>query len=153
VFLILLTALGLAFVTGPDWPLRKRSEFLLCLWLAAGLGLLAACAHPTFYLYFVTTIPYLSVLAGAGLYALACQIWAPRRGLGIFLALAGIYFASPLKMIYRELPYRKWTWPYYDALAKEVQRLTPKGGRAYVENQHVYVISRLPFPPGLENYH
>ena len=159
VLLISLAALGLAFITGPDWPRRTRSEFLLCLWLAAGLALVAAGAHPTFPAYFVTTLPFLGVLAGVGLYAVASRIWAPRRGHAVFLALAFLYVMTPLKMIvplkalYRDPSSLEWTWRYYEALAKKVQELTPKDSRVYATRQHFFVASRRPFLPGRESYH
>ena len=71
---------GLVFVLRhTSWPRALKAEFYLCAWLAGGLSLEVAFAHPTFARYFLLAVPFLSIPAAAGLYAAASRLLASRR--------------------------------------------------------------------------
>src|SRR4029078_395437 len=48
-------------------------EFRLALWLAFGLALFNAITHPTFERYFVFLVPFVSILAVAGLFTIGSR--------------------------------------------------------------------------------
>ena len=74
---------------GPDWCLRgcsscvlaatgrqnQRAEFYLCGWLALALGVHISSAHPTFQRYYLLALPFVVILAAAGLYFLTARLY------------------------------------------------------------------------------
>jgi len=79
----LLAVFGLLYVVRrSDWPRALKAEFYLCAWLAAALSAWVGRAHPTFARYFVLTVPFVTILAVVGLYAVAsaCSERTARGG-------------------------------------------------------------------------
>jgi 4-amino-4-deoxy-L-arabinose transferase-like glycosyltransferase len=80
--LALLAAAGLWFlIRRSDWDRERREEIYLSLWLALGLSVELATAHPTFERYFLLMVPFVVVPAIAGLYAVGIQLLGPGRPL------------------------------------------------------------------------
>ncbi len=57
--------------------LWRRAEFWLCLWLALAIGAQNLLAHPTFPMYFVFMIPFLTVLAVLGFCGVVERLGTP----------------------------------------------------------------------------
>ena len=70
---------GLVYVVRQSgWPQALKAEFYLCGWLALALSAEVGRAHPTFARYFLLTVPFLAILAVAGLFALSRAFEADR---------------------------------------------------------------------------
>ena len=73
----LLAVFGLLYVVRrTGWSHASKAEFYLCAWLAAGLSAEIGRAHPTFTQYFLLIVPFLAVLAVAGLYAIGYRAFS-----------------------------------------------------------------------------
>ncbi len=138
----LLAVAGVFYVAKrSSWDRRTRSVFYLCAWLA-----IAECAHlslgrPTFERYFMFTVPFLSVLAAAGLYGLAPNgKWA--------LVLPGVLMSLGLaKALYEQRD--AFVWSDFQAIANKVEQVTPRNG-TLLADEHIYFLTRRPPPSGME---
>jgi hypothetical protein len=74
-----LAVVGLLLVWKGPWERAIRAEFWLCAWLAAAEIVFIANGHPNFEQYYVFTVPFLSILACAGLYAVVSRLAAADR--------------------------------------------------------------------------
>jgi len=71
----LLAVFGLLYIARRSaWRARCGRSFYLCAWLAAALSVWVGRAHPTFARYFLLTVPFLAILAVAGLYAIVSRV-------------------------------------------------------------------------------
>ena len=144
----LLALAGLFFLRKQAaWERRRRAEFYLCAWLSGALVLYIATAHPTFQRYFIFAVPFCSVLAGVGLYAVGSRLASPARpfwpttGLGILLALSlgrGLFANRD-----------STTWKHYEEISSKIRELTPPGANLYADEQVYFLLRRTP-PPGME---
>ncbi len=149
--MVLLAGLGLMFLTQPgEWLARRQKELYLCLWLALGLAVLPAVANPTFSGYFLLLIPFLSMLAAVGFYAIGIRFWAPRRPMWLVLAVAGFLVLGTAKWFFQQRSMFQFRWQNYERIANEVNRVTPKEDLLYASPEIYFAARRLP-PPGLEN--
>jgi hypothetical protein len=136
----LLSAGGLAFVRfRSGWKRAQRAEFYLCAWLAAALMAHISQAHPTFERYYMLAVPFLAILAAAGLYALGSR-WTVA-------ALAVVMTAGLAKTISEENAY---SWPVLEPLAREVDRVTPPGAPVLAD-EHIYFLTHRMPPSGMEH--
>jgi hypothetical protein len=143
-----LLALGglLYMVRQSGWPHRVKVEFYLCAWLAAALAAEVGRAHPTFARYFLLTVPFLAVLAVAGLFALsrAFEVAGPRWP----VAVAALLFTLGLtKALYerREMD----NWGTYERLAAKLDQVTPPNAPVFAVEPLYFLTRRRP-PPGYE---
>ncbi len=144
----LLAGLGLCFISAKRvWNRERRAEFYLCGWLALALGLYLFTAHPTFARYFLFAVPFLALLATAGLYAIVSGVdvlggprW-PVLILGLVLAVG----------LGEEMYERRddHSWPQLERLARKVDQVTAPQG-ALLADEHIYFLTRRPPPPGME---
>ena len=131
---------GLLFVKyRSEWPRERRAEFYLCGWLAGVLIVHISNAHPTFAQYYMLAVPFLAILAAAGIYALAAS-WRPVAALGVILA------AGLAKTIAQE---NAWTWSYIEPVAGQVERVTPPGAPILADENIYFLTHRTP-PEGME---
>lgn len=131
-------------------PGRRRAEFQLSLWLAAGLALQNALAHPTFPMYFVFLVPFLTAPGVLGFYAVLERLGDAKlkrravAGLVVVLALCLGNTIADSRGYY--------TWPELEEVAAKVRQVTPEGGAVFAPEQ-IYFLGRLAVPPGMEFYH
>ena len=131
---------GLLFVKyRSQWPRERRAEFYLCGWLAGVLMLHISNAHPTFPQYYMLAVPFLAILAAAGVYAIGAS-WRP------VIALALILAAGLAKTIAQE---NAWTWSYIEPVAKQVERVTPPGAPILADENIYFLTHRTP-PEAME---
>jgi hypothetical protein len=96
-------------------------------------------AHPTFHQYYMLAVPFLAILASAGLYALGRSYWP-------VIALAVVMVAGLAKTISEEDAY---TWPKLEPVARLVDRVTPPGV-PIVADEPIYFLTRRTPPSGHE---
>ena len=151
--LMVLSAIGLAFmVRRRDLDRRRRSEFYLCAWLTIVLSAYVAAPRPTFSFYFVLLTPFLSILAALGLHTIRSQSWLSKRSvwtltaLGVFVYLMGLGWQT--YGMRREI--LGADHKTIEAVAREVNRVTPPDGWVFAFEQVYFEARRLP-PPGMEN--
>ncbi len=91
----LLAIAGLLFIRfQSNWTKPQRAEFYLCGWLALALDVYISTAHPTFQRYYLFSLPFLAILAAAGLYSVSTRLYAPNRPFWPILALVSRLFAG-----------------------------------------------------------
>jgi hypothetical protein len=138
---------GLVYVVRQSgWPHRLKAELYLCAWLAAALSAEVGRAHPTFTRYFLLTVPFLAILAVAGLFALS-RAFVAERPLWPVLLVAVLFVLGLAKTLYerREMD----TWSVYQRLAAKVDRVTPPN-EAIFALEPLYFLTRRRPPPGYE---
>jgi hypothetical protein len=129
------------------WESSERAEFYLAGWLALGLGLFIATAHPTFERYFILMVPFVSILAMAGLYAAGSRLAGPDRpwvSAAVVMALIAFVFA---RMQYDNRD--DTTWYDYAKIAKQAGDVTPAQARLYADEPVYFILQRTP-PAGME---
>ncbi len=146
----LLAVFGLLYVARRSrWPHALKAEFYLCAWLAAALCAWVGRAHPTFARYFLLTVPFLTILAVAGLYAIVSRVLEPDRALWP-VVLVSVLFALGLgKSLYER---REYNWSPYERLARKVDQVTPRNALLFAD-EPIYFLTRRTPPPGFELYY
>ena len=144
----LLAVAGLLFVARKtNWAHPLRSEFYLCAWLAGGMALEIGIAHPTFSWYFVLTVPFLAILAIAGLETIATRLYRPDKPFWAVTLLA-IMLAFGLGRALRD-DSDDMNWPTMQTIAQKVLDVTPPGGSIWAGEQFFFLTHRAP-PDGME---
>ncbi len=127
------------------WERQVKAEFYLCAWLAAGLSAELSRAHPTFSQYFLLIVPFVAVLAVAGLYAIVPdKIQWP-------VALLGVLFVLGLgRALYDDSD--SSTWSVYQRLADRVEQVTAPDALVFADEPIYFLTKRTP-PAGFELYY
>ncbi len=146
--LVLLAIFGVVFVkvrSGWDWSLHR--EIYLAGALSLALSAEAATAHPTFSRYFVFTVPFLSIAAVAGLYAIGSRVLDPSRPWWpvIVVLLIGVFGFARTLFDRRDM----YRWQDYEILARKIVGITPPGGQILADDHIYFVLHRKP-PAGFE---
>lgn len=143
----LLAALGALFVAKTDWDRTQRAEFYLCGWLAVATAAELCVARPTFQRYFLFVVPFLAILASAGLYLILLRMYNPERPVLAVLVLTVLTSLGLAKSLYekREL----YPWTYMEEIARKVDEVTPPGGKLWADEQIYFLTKRRP-PSGME---
>ena len=137
----------LSLTDARKWDTRQRAELYLCAWLAAGLAVSSACAHPTFAQYFILLTPFVSILAALGLYSLGSSLWPARKAGWVVLATVGLFCMHA----YQLRPYLYPCWRQLEAVAQAIDEVVPQTGEFYSPYESVYFAARRMPPSGLEN--
>lgn len=139
---ILLALYGLWFVVyRSGWDRARRAEFYLCGWLAAAIGgYLSLAVHPAFRQYFIFAVPFVIILASAGLYRLAGERRALVYGLVALVALA---------LVKRVVEKNDYSWMDLEGIAAKVDQVTPPGAPMVADEQIYFLTGRRP-PSGME---
>jgi len=144
----LLAVGGLLFVARrSQWPRAQRAEFYLCGWLGAALIVHIASGHPNFERYYLFTVPFLGILACAGLYAAGSRLVAPDRPFWPVAAMSFLVCLGLAKSLYDER--EDFTWGDVEAITQKVSEVTPPQA-ALLADELTYFVSRHPPPSGLE---
>jgi len=156
--LILFAAFGVVFLMrlakpGADreleWTPNLKAELYLSALLAAGMGLEVSVAHPTLPRYFVLSVPFTAVIAVVGLYVLASRFTSsPVVPVIIFAALSILGLGKSLYERNQDVR----TWSDYEAMAKEVDKVTPPKAPVYATELIYFLSGRRP-PSGMEFYY
>lgn len=145
--LVLLAAAGLFFIDNNVFDSPRRGELRLCFWLSVAIVAQNLLAHPTFPMYFVFAIPFLTVLAAVGFCAAVERLGNPGRLPTATVVLLSITALCLGNTIYNDYGY---TWPELEQVATKVEQVTPKDGALWAPAQ-IYFLTRWPVPVGLEH--
>ncbi len=144
----LLAIAGVLFIARKsNWEYARRREFFLCAWLSAALILYIATAHPTFTRYFVFAVPFVSVLAAAGLCTVGSRLGSPDRPLWPALIVTVLLTLALARALFDDRD--AVTWKDYQQIASKVDQVTPPHGTLYAD-ELVYFLTKRPPPPGME---
>ena len=147
--LLLLFLAGVLFVLfRSQWERDVRREFYLCAWLALGMGVEIATAHPTFARYFLLMVPFVAILAAAGLYTVSERLYRPEAPYAA-LILFTLLFALGLGKSLYERSSNVRTWAVHEQLAKKVDEVTPRDAPIFADEE-IYFLTRRTPPSGLE---
>lgn len=144
----LLAAAGALFLMKKqEWTREQRAEFALAGWLAAALLVYISTAHPTFERYYIFALPFLALLAAAGLYQMGPRLSGlADPGWPALLVCALITLALGKDVL------NDWgnaRWSDSEQVAAKVQAVTPRGAMLYADEQ-VYFLLHWPPPAGME---
>jgi 4-amino-4-deoxy-L-arabinose transferase-like glycosyltransferase len=144
----LLALAGLLFIRfRSDWTKAQRAEFYLCGWLALALGVHISSAHPTFQRYYLFSLPFLVILATAGMYTLVNRLYIPDRPVWPIIALTLIFSLELAKALWNKHDNINW----YDLqnVAAKADQVTPKNA-LILGDEYVYFLTKRPPPSGME---
>ncbi len=144
----LLAVFGLVYVARrSEWPAALKAEFYLCAWLAAALSAEVGRAHPTFERYFLLVVPFLAILAVAGLYAVGSRVLEPERPLWPVVLVSMVFVLGWGKALAERDGANNWS--FYQRLADKADQVTPRDALLYA-NEPIYFLTRRTPPAGLE---
>lgn len=143
----LLALAGLLFVVRSKWDRARRAEFYLCAWLALALCAHISNAHPAFARYYLLMAPFLGILAIAGLYWAGSRLDAPDRPFRSVLILSILVSLGLAKTWYASRG--DFGWADFEAIARKVDQVTPRGAPVLADEQVYFLTRRLP-PSGME---
>jgi hypothetical protein len=148
VLLILLALGGMLFVRfRSEWDARTKAEYYLCGWLAVTLFAYISNVRPTFERYYVFAVPFLSILAVAGVFAAASKLYAPDRPWTPVLLLALLTSFGLGKVLYDERDATAWT--DMEQVAKKVKEVTAPDQSLFADEE-TYFLARHTPPSGME---
>lgn len=143
----LLALAGLVFTVKNKADRRWRAELYLCFWLTIAIAIDLSIAHPTFVQYFVLLVPFLGVLASAGLYEIASRLDTRHRPFWPLLVLTILLCLGLAKSIHDRSD--EYTWRDLEEVAKKVDEVTPANMPLLAE-EHCYFLTRRRPPFGME---
>ena len=144
----LLALAGLLFIRfRSDWTRSQRAEFYLCGWLALALGVHISSAHPTFQRYYLFSLPFVVILATAGMYTLVNRLYIPDRPLWPIFALT-LIFSLELAKALRD-KHDNINWYDLQTIAGKADQVTPPNG-LILGDEYVYFLTKRPPPSGME---
>jgi hypothetical protein len=143
----LLAAMGALFIAKSDWDRARRAEFYLCGWLAVATTVELCVARPTFQRYFLFVVPFLAVLASAGLYAITLRMHNPERPAWPVLVLTVLTALALSKSLYDKRDV--YSWRDMENVARKVNEVTPAQGTLWAD-ELIYFVSRRRPPTGME---
>lgn len=147
----LLAAVGLWFLfLRSNYDRRLRSPFYLCIWLAGGLAAYLAIPYPTFPQYFVLLLPYISILATLGVYAVGTRIANSVAPWRLLVAVIAVFVVGLAKSAFSRPKEYRARWPRIEAVAQELNRVTPQNAAILADEGIYFAAHRIP-PKGLEN--
>ncbi len=126
---------------------ERRSEFILCIWLAVALTAYIATAHPTFERYFLLVVPFTGILAAIGLYDVAKRLAHPVRARWPAAIVMTIVVLALGRALFDDRD--STTWYTYQKIARKVADVTPAHGRLYADELVYFLLHWTP-PPGME---
>lgn len=141
----LLALAGLLFARKFAQP--ERSEFYLCAWLSLGIGAFISSAHPTFQRYYVFAVPFLTILAAAGLCDLSARLLGPNRIVWPIAALVLLFSLELGDALYDR--HDNVNWLDLEKIATKVDQVTPSGVPVLAD-EPIYFLTRRPPPSGME---
>lgn len=144
----LLALVGLVYVRRlGDFDRRERSEYALCCWIVVFETAHLLWARPTFPRYFLLIVPFLSILAVLGFYAIGTRIGSADRPFWSAIALALVILAAGGRHQYDERS--AFNWNDFMKIAQKVNEVTPPGAVIWAD-EHVFFLTKRTPPMGEE---
>jgi hypothetical protein len=162
VLLVLLAGAGILFARKSNWSRSFKAELYLCGWVTLALTIHLLIARPTFSRYFLLTVPFLSIAAGAGLYQIAERLTSPDRAgpdraaparttSGYTWLAAGILCAVISYGLCASLFEQRddLFWSDVENIAAKVREVTPPAASLLADECVYFLLRRAP-PSGME---
>jgi hypothetical protein len=130
-----------------DWTFSVRAEYYLCAALAIVLSAQILTAHPTFQRYFIFAVPFLAILASAGLYFGSSRLQNTDRRLWPVLAVAVVSLVDLSKVLHDRAD--NFEWSDIERIAAKIDQVTPANGAIFADEQ-IFFVTRRPPTPGME---
>jgi hypothetical protein len=144
----LLTVAGLLFIhKRSGWETAARREFYLCAWLAVALMAHISTATPTFRRYYLLAVPFLAILACAGLYDVGSRLGSPDRPWWPVLVVTLLTAACVTKVLIESAD--DFSWYTAEHIAAKVKQVTRPHDVLFAD-EIVYVVNRYVPPSGME---
>lgn len=144
----LLALAGLLFIRKRSgWERVPRREFYLCAWLTVALMLHISTATPTFRRYYLLAVPFLAILACAGIYDIGSRLGSPDRPLWPVLIVCLITSSCLAKRLIES--WDDFTWQTVEKVAAKVKEVTPPHAVLLADEPTYFILRRVP-PSGLE---
>lgn len=146
--LLLLAAGGLLFIYfRSGWEPQRKAEFYLCAWLSGALGVYISMVRPTFSRYYIFAIPFIAILAVAGLYAAGSSLYKADRPWLPVQVLALLLSFGLAKSLYEERD--NMVWGDLEKTARKVNEVSRPRQRLYAD-EAIYFLTRREPPSGME---
>jgi hypothetical protein len=146
--LLLLSAGGLLFIYfRSKWDAQRKAELYLCAWLSVALAAYISSVLPTFPRYYVFTVPFLAILAVAGIYAAGSSLYNLDRPWQPVLLLTLLLSFGLAKSLYEERDNMVWT--DMEKTAGKVNEVTTPRQRLFAD-EAIYFLTRHDPPSGME---
>lgn len=130
-----------------SWDTDRRAEFYLAAWLSILPGIYIAIAHPTFGRYFIFLIPFMSMLAAAGMYVIGSKLGSPARSFWPAALVSTLFALCLAKSLYEDRDSTRWN--DYQEIARKIRQVTP-AKEIFMADELVYFLLRQAPPSGLE---
>ena len=144
----LLAVAGLWFVVRRSgWERSLRWEFYLCAWLTVALALHISNAHPTFARYYLFAMPFIAIMASAGLYITTARLYDATRPWAPIAVLTLLFLMGLGKTLYERR--ESMNWVDFEQVAKKVDEVTPAHG-SLLADEFVYFLTKREPPAGME---
>ncbi|MFL6513862.1 MAG: ArnT family glycosyltransferase [Chthoniobacterales bacterium] len=155
VLLVLLGVVGVAYVFGKFSGKQLVSGPLQLSAVITGFMAIAFCGiRPApFTHYFILVVPFLTLLACYGVYAIGTRICSGWQPIGLILVVVGI-FAYEAKATIREqlsISARQMSWQENEQVAELINRVVPRDCPIFAEDGAIYGAAKRIPPSGLEN--
>jgi hypothetical protein len=148
IILILLAAGGLLFIYfRSEWEKPLKAEFYLCAWLSAVMAAYISSVLPTFERYYIFVVPFLAILAVAGLYAAGTSLYKQDKPWHPVLVLAFLLSYGLAKSLYEERDDR--VWADLEMAAAKVNEVTGANQTLFAD-EAIYFLTRREPPTGME---
>jgi 4-amino-4-deoxy-L-arabinose transferase-like glycosyltransferase len=146
--LAMLAVAGLLFLRKRSgWERALRREFYLCGWLALALMAHISTATPTFRRYYLLAVPFLAILACAGLYDVGSRLGSPDRPRWPVLIVSLLTVACLSKALIDG--WDDFSWYTVEKIAAKVKQVTPPQAVLFADEPTYFVTRHVP-PPGME---
>ncbi|MGA2738247.1 MAG: hypothetical protein ABSG65_12470 [Bryobacteraceae bacterium] len=144
----MLAVAGLLFIRKRSgWERAQRREYYLCAWLALALMAHISTATPTFRRYYLLAVPFLAILACAGLYDVGSRLGSPDRPWWPVLIVCLLTAACLAKVLIEG--HDDFAWHDVQDIAAKVKQVTPPQAVLFAD-EPTYFVSRHVPPPGME---
>ena len=144
----MLAVAGLLFIRKRSgWERAQRREFYLCAWLAVALMVHISTATPTFRRYYLLAVPFLAILACAGLYDVGSRLGSPDRPWWPVLIASLLTGACLTKVLIESRD--DFAWHDVQDVAAKVKQATPPQAVLFADEPTYFVTKHVP-PTGME---
>jgi 4-amino-4-deoxy-L-arabinose transferase-like glycosyltransferase len=146
--LLLLAAGGLLFIYfRSNWEPQRKAEFYLCAWLSIALAAYISSVLPTFQRYYIFSVPFLGILAVAGIYAAVASLYTVDRPWQPVLLLTFLLSFGLAKALYDQRD--TMVWPDLEKTARKVNEVTAPQQRLFADEAIYFLTGHAP-PSGME---
>jgi hypothetical protein len=150
--LVLLSLAGTLFLFDRKVPVSTRRSVAYAAFIAFVWALYLALVPLTWHMYFVLVVPYVSLLAAAGLCHLCARPKLSQWSSKIFARAILIYsLGVGIPLVASVISGRPVSWASHEEVARIVNAETSPNQPVFFDDEAIYVAARRLPPRGLEN--